>query len=94
MEKEIKFVTRTETFNDLAVKELGKGKAACVCRLQFKRCDKSACASCPQNQKYKNCVSQMSDYDKLRLDTYVSEYYVRYSRWPDQWMSHKRYVSH
>ncbi|MBR1402752.1 MAG: hypothetical protein IJ558_01085 [Treponema sp.] len=89
---EIKIVTREETFNDLAVRELAKGKAACICRLQFKRCMKNQCKTCPCAQKFNNCVNEMSEYDRLRLDTYTAEYYVKYSRNPDSWMSHNRFV--
>lgn len=89
---EIRLVTREETFNDLAVRELAKGQAACMCRLQFKRCSKSECNSCPANKKYQNCIAQMSEYDQLRLDSYIATYYAKYSANPDQWMSHKRFV--
>ena len=71
MEQEMKIVTRQETFTDLAVRELGKSRAACVCRIQFKRCKKSECASCPQQEKLESCLEAMSDYDKLRLDSYT-----------------------
>ncbi|MBQ7538126.1 MAG: hypothetical protein IJT42_04095 [Treponema sp.] len=94
MEKEMKIVTRQETFTDLAVRELGKSRAACVCRLQFKRCKKSECASCPQHKKFQSCVEVMSDYDRLRLDSYTAGYYVEYSSNPMAWMNHREYVWH
>lgn len=93
-EDEIKIVTRQETFNDLAVRELAKGKAACMCRLQFKRCTSSECKDCPAAVKFQNCVEQMSEYDHLRLDSYISKYYVIYSANPDKWMSHHRFLSY
>ena len=89
---EIRLVTREETFNDLAVRELAKGRAACMCRLQFKRCSKRECSSCPAKKKYKDCMDQMSEYDQLRLDSYIATYYARYSANPDQWMSHNRFI--
>ena len=46
-ENEIKIVTRQETFNDLAVRELAQARAKCICRVQNKRCNKSKCSTCP-----------------------------------------------
>ena len=94
MEQEMKIVTRQETFTDLAVRELGKSRAACVCRIQFKRCKKSECASCPQREKLESCLEAMSDYDKLRLDSYTSKFYSEFSSNPMAWMNHKEYVWH
>ena len=94
MNDEIRFVTREETFNDLAVRELAKGKAACICRLQFKRCDERECRNCSAAKKFNNCVNQMSDYDRLRLDSYIAEFYTQYSSTPDQWMSYKGYITY
>ena len=39
-ENEMRLVTRQETFNDFAVRELAKGRSACICRIQFGRCKK------------------------------------------------------
>lgn len=89
---EFKLVTRQETFNDLAVRELAKGRAACICRLQFGRCTRSECSSCTIGKQYSRCYSQMSDYDKQRLASYVSDRYVEYSSRPESWMNHRRYV--
>ena len=93
MSEEIRLVTRQETFNDLAVRELAKNRAACICRLQFKRCDKGSCKSCPVGMRYRNCTDQMSDYDVLRLQSYIAENYAEYSKYPEQWYSHNKYVA-
>ena len=94
MEQEMKIVTRQETFNDFAVRELGKIRAACMCRIQFKRCKKSECANCPQHKKLDSCLEAMNDYDRLRLDSSTAEFYAEYTRNPMAWMSHKEYVWH
>ena len=93
-DNEFRLVTRQESFNDLAVRELAKGRAACICRLQFGRCDKSECANCSVGMQYRRCYYQMSDYDKQRLSSYVSENYVKYSDTPEAWMTHTRYVKY
>lgn len=90
----IKLVTRQESFNDFAVHELAKSKAKCMCCLQFKRCKKNDCASCATNTQYKNCVSLMNDYDKIRLKSYINDYYIEYSYDPVLFMGHKEYVKH
>lgn len=91
---EIKLVTRQETFNDLAVRELAKGRAACICRIQFGRCKRSQCSSCIVHKRYTSCLDQMSDYDKLRLDTYTTEEYNALSAIPERWRTNKSYVLH
>lgn len=93
-DKEFRVITRQETFSDLAVRELAKSKAACMCRQQFGRCKSHECKSCSIYREYENCREQLSDYDKNRLSTYVAEYYVQYSATPDQWLSHKRFISY
>ena len=92
MEQEMKIVTRQETFTDLAVRELGKTRAACFCKVQFKRCSKEKCADCPQHKNLESCRQTMSDYDRLRLDSYTAEYYTELSKNPMAWMNHKEYV--
>ena len=94
MEQEMKIITRQETFTDLAVRELGKTRAACFCKVQFKRCGKERCARCPQHINLENCRHSMSDYDRLRLDSYTAEYYAEFSKNPMAWMNHKEYVRH
>lgn len=93
-DKEFKLVTREETFNDLAVRELAKGRAACICRIQFGRCTKEECSGCLIHKQYAECYNQLSDYDRQRLATYVSEAWQEESLFPEQWMSSKRYVTH
>lgn len=93
-QKEVKIVTREETFNDLAVRELAKGRSACICRLQFGRCKKEECARCAISRQYESCYKQLSDYDKLRLTEYVSEEYLTDSLNPEQWMGPCGYVMH
>ena len=88
---EIKIVTRQETFNDFAIRELAQVRAKCYCRLQFKRCRKDECKSCPTYKEYINCSCCMSDYDNARLGDYVAFYYDRYSDNPTAWMNHKEY---
>ena len=94
MGEEIKVVTRQETFNDLAVRELAKSRSACVCKIQFGRCDKTECAHCHIGQQYKNCYNQMTEYDRQRLSSYVAEQYAIDSRHPEGWMTHKHYVTY
>lgn len=92
MSDEIKLVTRQETFNDLAVRELAKGRASCICRIQFKRCDKAECAHCNVSKQYWHCYNSMNDYDKQRLASYVSAEYVRQSEHPENFMKYKDFV--
>ena len=56
-ENEMRLVTRQETFNDFAVRELAKGRSACICCIQFGRCKKSECASCQIHAEYENCYN-------------------------------------
>ncbi len=88
---EIRFVTRQETFNDLAVRELAQSRAKCICLIQNKRCKKGECASCPTFKRYFNCFSQLSDYDQQRLHNYTAEYYSFFSASPSNFMKHKDY---
>lgn len=90
-DNEIKVVTRQETFNDLAVRELAKSRARCLCCIQFKRCKKEQCQSCSTYAKYQNCVSHMNDYDLTRLSSYTAAYYGEYSYRPEAFMSHQMY---
>ena len=92
MSEEIRVVTRQETFNDLAVRELAKGRSACLCRIQFGRCDKTECAHCTIGKQYRNCYNAMNDYDRNRLASYVATQYAIDSKYPEQWMSHADYV--
>lgn len=94
MEEEIKVVTRQETFNDLAVRELAKGKASCLCRIQFKRCKLDKCTTCDRHKRLMNCKAAMSDFDIERLNHYTNVYYMEYSMNPMAWMSHKEYKRH
>lgn len=94
-ENEIRVVSRQETFNDLAVRELAKGRAACICKMQFGRCEKTECPGCSLYNQYKNCYHAMNDYDRQRLASYVGDYYLEYSYTPEVWMNHdgfKRYM--
>ena len=94
MGEEIKIVTRQETFDDLAVRELAKGRSACICRIQFGRCTKSECNTCEVHKQYARCYNQMTDYNKRRLATYVSEFYVQDSKHPEHWMGHNGYKAY
>jgi len=91
MSDELHVVTREETFNDYAVRELAQSKAACMCRVQFKRCKAKQCANCYRHTRVANCEAAMSDYDRERLQHYTSVYYTEYSINPTTWMSHKEY---
>lgn len=93
-DKEFKVVTREETFNDLAVRELAKGRSACICRLQFGRCRKEECGQCEVHRQYAACYNQMNDYDRQRLATYISENWEHDSLFPEQWMSSSIYIWH
>ena len=94
MENEIKFVTRQETFDDLAVRELAKNKAACICRLQFSRCKIQECHECEVGKRLANCMKELSDYNKLRLDSYTAAEYMSLSRNPNNWRTHKSFIAH
>lgn len=94
MNDEFKVVTRQETFNDLAVRELAKGRAACICRMQFGRCKENECKKCLIHKQYAACYAQMSDYDRQRLATYVAEEWQKESLFPEQWMSSSGYMAH
>lgn len=89
---ETKFIHREETFQDHAVEELAKSRAACICRVQFGRCTEDECARCTRHQQYTSCYKQFSDYDKARCDHAVAQYYKQYSLWPDQWSSYNGIV--
>ena len=91
-DNEIKIVTRQETFTDHAVKELARNRAACICRLQFGRCHKSRCRSCPAHKEFRRCYDSMSDYNRLRLDTNIADEYVQLSANPFNWYDHKTYI--
>ena len=93
-ENEIKFVHRQETFNDHAIDELAKTRAACLCKMQFKRCTRAECENCSTFQRLENCLSAMNDYDRSRFNNYVSSYYSNYSSNPMAWMSHTEYKRH
>ncbi len=93
-EREMRFVTRQETFNDLAVRELAKGRSACICRIQFGRCSKAECASCQIHAQYERCYNQMSDYDRQRLASYVAEQWQEDSLSPSQWLGASDYVKY
>ena len=82
---EIRFVHRQETFSDLAVRELAESCAACMCRLQFKRCTEDECENCHEGIGFRNCYNQMSDYDRQRLNTYLRKAYAEYSEHPEMW---------
>lgn len=94
MDDERRFVFREETFNDLAVRELAKSRAACLCKLQFGRCKSKECKACAVYKEYMACQKQMSDYDKTRLDTYVSKEYVEYSKYPERWLSYNGLIKY
>lgn len=91
---ELRFVHREETFNDLAVRELAMSRSACICRLQFGACEKTDCNKCEISSEYRNCYNHMSDYDKARLSSYVSKYYMQDSLNPGRWMSYKKLCNH
>lgn len=93
-DNELRFVHREETFNDLAVRELARSRSACICRLQFGACEKIECNKCEIGRDYRSCYNQMNDYDRTRLSSYVSKYYLSDSLYPDKWMSYKKLCSH
>lgn len=88
---ELRFVTRNETFNDLAVRELAQTRARCLCLVQNGRCKKNECAKCITFKRYFQCFSQMSEYDRLRLQNYTCQYYSKFSENPTSFMNHKEY---
>lgn len=90
MDNNVKFVHREESFNDLAVQELAKVRSACICKVQFERCNKSECKDCPVNIRFKYTVNQMNAYDRSRLNSYISDQYFYDSYDPTKWMSYKR----
>lgn len=86
---EMRFVHREETFDDLAVRELAKSRAECLCRLQFGRCSRSECASCQLHRQYVSCFAAMDDYNRTRLSTNISACWSLFSQNPEAWMSRK-----
>lgn len=86
----IKITHREETFNDHAVKELADLRGRCLCCLQFERCSDDDCKCCSINRRYKQCISQMNDYDRTRLNAAVADAYSKYSMNPESFMSYKR----
>ena len=92
MNNDFRFVYREETFNDLAVRELAKGRSACICRIQFKRCTTDECEHCQINARFQACFDSMNDYDRQRLSSYIARQYVIDSRNPETWLSHKGMV--
>lgn len=93
-DNELRLVHREETFNDLAVRELARSRSACICRLQFGACEKVECIKCEIGHDYRACYNQMNDYDKTRLSSYVSKYYLHDSLYPGKWMSYKKLCNH
>lgn len=89
---EVRVVTRQETFNDFAVRELAQTRARCMCFIQNGRCKKETCAHCAVNREYNRVAGAMSVYDNVRLSNYISEYYARFSHAPEAFMDHKTYV--
>lgn len=93
-EDTIRIVTREETFTDLAVRELAKNRAACLCRIQFGRCKRSECANCATGKRFQSCIASMNDYDRLRLQSYTADEYTYLSAKPSNWRSHQSYMLH
>lgn len=89
----IKIVHREETFNDHAVGELADARAQCICRLQFGRCTRNECKSCPHHAHFMSCYDNMNDYDKMRTDSKTAQYYGRYSLDFESFMSYKQVKS-
>lgn len=93
-DNEIRLVHREETFNDLAVRELARGRSACICRLQFGACKKVECKACEISRNYSTCYKNLNEYDRERLATYVSDCYVEDSLTPERWMSYRSLKVH
>lgn len=93
-ENEVRLVHREETFNDLAVRELARGRSACICRLQFGACTKEECKGCEHAHNYSACYKQLNEYDRSRLSTYVHSFYMQDSLTPGKWMSYKNLKRH
>lgn len=92
MSDELRFVHRKETFNDLAVRELAKSRAACMCRIQFGRCTKNECRTCAVNKRFAHCYNELSDYDKQRVHSYTAEKWLEDSRDPSAWCSFSQLI--
>lgn len=86
---EQRIVIKDKTFNDIAVNELGKQRARCICCIQFGRCKQSHCKTCKYERQYNELVSAMSVYDKQRLSSYISSWYNKYSAQPGAFMTNK-----
>ena len=91
MDEEIRFVHREETFTDLAVRELAKTQASCLCKIQGKRCTRAECRKCQVKAQLDKCKASMNDYDLTRLRNYTGQYYTDYSDNIMGWMNHKEY---
>ena len=90
--EEQRLVIKNRTFSDIAVDELGKQRAKCICCVQFGRCKDSECNTCSNYIKYVSLRNQMSEYDQLRLNNYISKYYSLYSLSPESFMTHKSFI--
>lgn len=90
--EEIRIVQRQETFNDLAVREIARNRAACICRIQFGRCTRERCRRCDTERRFANCYWSLSDYDRLRLDSCTADEYKELSANPFNWYDHKTYI--
>ena len=93
-ENELRVVTRQETFNDYAVREIAQTKAQCLCFLQNGRCKKESCSHCSTNLEFNRVTHAMSVYDNMRLKNYVTEYYSKLSYTPEAFMSHDVYCKY
>jgi len=91
---DMRFVYRQETFDDLAIRELAKSRAMCMCRLQFGRCTLKDCDRCNTWLRFKECHNQLDDYNRTRISNYITRYYTRFSSTPEIWMSYRRLVRH
>lgn len=86
-DNEARIVLHQEQPDDIAVRELGRARAACVCRLQFGRCKRRECKHCARDRRFKECYNQLNDYNKERLGAYISEYYQVELQNPNVWKS-------
>ena len=87
MYNEQTFVVKGMSFSDTVVRELADTKARLlVYRYYHMEKDMQKLPSC---QKLNACYSQMSDYDRLRVDNAAADLFAQYMQDPDGFMPYK-----
>lgn len=75
-DNETRFVHRAETYTDVAIDELGKSRALCMCNKLFGRCTEDECVQCNKEKDFVDCFNSLSAYDQLRVKNRITYYFA------------------